>query len=101
MIYLTDAVDDLPEDVARERYNPVAVRFEIKTREELISRTDELQMLADASLAAAASAYLDLEKTAFSPIVENILLLGIPAAFAAAIRGEKQNLKEKQNDRSI
>ena len=101
VIYLTDAVDDLPEDVARERYNPVAVRFEIKTREEIISRTDELQMLADASLAAAASAYLDLEKTAFSPIVENILLLGIPAAFAAAIRGEKQNLKEKQNDRSI
>ncbi|MBR6556118.1 MAG: hypothetical protein IKT60_01690, partial [Clostridia bacterium] len=101
VIYFTDAADDLTEDVAANRYNPIAVRFEIKTREELISRTEDVQKLADASLAAAASAYLDLEKTAFSPIVENILLLGISASFALALRGEKQNRKEKRNDRSL
>ncbi len=101
VIYFTDAADDLPEDVAANRYNPIVVRFEIKTREELISRTEDVQKLADASLAAAASAYLDLEKTAFSPIVENILLLGISASFALALRGEKQNRKEKRNDRSL
>ena len=101
VIYFTDAVDDLPEDVAANRYNPIAVRFGIDTRDGLISRSVDMQKLADASLAAAASAYLDLDRTPFSPIIENVLLLGIPAAFSAAIRGEKLKLKEKRNDRSL
>lgn len=98
VIYFIDAADDLPEDVARGRYNPICARYGINSREELIARSDEMQLFADASLAAAASAYIELEKTAFSPIIENILLLGIPSAFSSALRGERQNPKEKQND---
>ena len=75
-----------------------AMFYGINSREELIARSDEMQLFADASLAAAASAYIELEKTAFSPIIENILLLGIPSAFSSALRGEWQNPKEKQND---
>lgn len=98
VVYFTDAADDLPEDIRRGRFNPLSLRFGVKSREELLSHTEDFHRLCDASLAAAASAYLDLEKTAFSPIVENILLLGLPEAVENALQGRQQTTKEKKHE---
>ncbi len=73
-IYLIDAVDDLDEDRAVGRYNPVAARFPTWGEEE---RT-YLRRSMDHSLALAGAAFQLLERNPWSAVVENILYGGLP-----------------------
>ncbi len=71
-LYLVDAVDDLEEDGARGRYNPIAARF---------GGSPDLAYLRttmDHSLSLAQSAFQLLPRTSWSGILENILYLGLP-----------------------
>ncbi len=81
-IYLTDAVDDLAEDTARGRYNPIAARF---------GQTPDLAYLSTTmthSLALSQSAFQLLPRTCWSPLLENILYLGLPNVQQLVLEGK-------------
>lgn len=71
-IYLIDALDDLSDDMARGRYNPLAARFGGELDREYLSAT------MSHSLALAQSAFQLLPRTGWSGLLENILYLGLP-----------------------
>lgn len=88
-IYLVDAWDDLAEDEARGRYNPIAARF---------GQTPDLDYLTTTmhhSLALAQSAFQLLPATAQKGILENILYLGLPNVQALVQEG-KWGRKERK-----
>lgn len=72
-IYILDAYDDLQEDLAAKRYNPVAARFGGTPDEEYLKTTLRH------SLSLCQSAFQLLEETRWHEILQNILYLGLPA----------------------
>ncbi len=89
-IYLTDAVDDLSEDAAQGRYNPIAARF---------GQDPDMDYLATTmthSIALAQSAFQLLPRTCWSPLLENILYLGLPHVQQLVLEG-KWGGKGKKN----
>lgn len=71
-IYLTDALDDLAQDVEKGRYNPIAARFG------QAPDMDYLTTTMTHSLSLAQSAFQLLPATCWSELLENILYLGLP-----------------------
>lgn len=71
-IYLIDALDDLPDDRERGRYNPLTARFGETVDRAYLSAT------MSHSLALCQSAFQLLDRNAWSDILENILYLGLP-----------------------
>jgi len=101
-IYIVDAADDLPEDFKARRRNAVAERFGLsgvltdKARESL-----ETTLLHSCRLAAAAFELLD--SGPFTPVLQNILYLGMPQTCRAVLSGtwrggEKRKSKEFELD---
>ncbi len=81
-IYLADGVDDLPRDLAKGRYNPVAARF---------GPEPDLTYLATTmthSLSLAQSAFQLLPRTRRGELLENILYLGLPHVQALVLAGK-------------
>lgn len=99
-IYLMDAWDDLDEDGKRGRYNPLDARFQGRAREE----RDYLETTASHSLRLAGSAANLMELGRWTPIVENILYLGLPAVQRAVLDGcwnEMRQTRRKPHERSL
>ncbi|MDR3311030.1 MAG: DUF5685 family protein [Oscillospiraceae bacterium] len=71
-IYLTDAVDDFAEDARRGRFNILAAKLGAEYDRERVKLTLE------ASLAIARSSLELLTETEYSPVLRNILYLGLP-----------------------
>lgn len=80
-IYLADAADDLAEDRARGRYNPIDVRFAGKPDMDYVETT------MSHSLALAQSAFQLLEPNRWHAVLENILYLGLPQVQKQAVAG--------------
>lgn len=80
-IYAVDAADDIDEDAAKNSYNPFLLLYErVGTDERCLI---EIALGNDLALAAAAA---DLaEDSIFTPIIRNILQLGMPAAARKAV----------------
>ncbi len=105
-IYIADAIEDMPEDMKKGRFNPI-----IKLYGGRIPNEDELDSLYHAvrnHLFAAEAAFdlFDTEDGAIKNIIQNILYLGIPDMTEKIIKsteqkGTKQSRKESSNDRSI
>lgn len=91
-IYLTDALDDLSEDMARGRYNPLAARFGQEPDREYLSAT------MSHSLALAQSAFQLLPRTSWSGILENILYLGLPNVQTLVMEGRWNPKEGKQRE---
>lgn len=93
-VYLCDAADDMTEDIKKNRYNPIALGW----GELAIDReTGEMSELVRESIKT--SAPLDLEDLAecvekldenhiMTPIVKNIVYLGLPNAIDKAVSGK-------------
>lgn len=81
-IYLIDAADDLSEDLAKGRYNPLAARFGPEPDMDYVATT------MTHSLHLAQAAFDLLPQTCWSPILENILVLGLPRVQALVLAGE-------------
>ena len=99
-IYLMDAWDDLDEDGKRGRYNPLDARFQGRAREE----RGYLETTATHSLRLAGSAANLMELGRWTPIVENILYLGLPAVQRAVLDGrwkEMRQTRRKPHERSL
>ena len=77
-LYLADALEDLPMDVKRDRYNPLRYRYELK--DGALGDEDKKQLLQtiDASIDMAASALELLAPRADDEVVRNIIYYGMP-----------------------
>lgn len=88
-IYLADGADDLQEDVAKGRYNPVNARFGGHPDMEYLATT------MTHSLSLCQSAFQLLPKTNWSDHLANILYLGLPAVQKAALAGRWSKNQKK------
>ena len=95
-IYLLDAAEDLDEDAARGRYNPVALRFPEKE-----GREDSLRITLRHSLNLSRGAFELLPETQWSTIVANILYLGLPLVEQAVFNGQWKEIKKLIGRRNI
>ena len=94
-IYLMDAWDDLEEDEASGRYNPLSTRFqgEAKKEREYVSTTCTHSV----RLAANAAQLLDLGE--WDEVLSNILCVGLPAVQSAVLDGRWKELKKLHKGR--
>lgn len=92
-VYLCDAADDLADDVRRGRYNPLAAGWGPLALED-----GHLSPIVKESLAASAPIGLEALGAAaeeldpahvFTPIVKNIIYLGLPASLGRTLDGRK------------
>lgn len=86
-VYITDAWDDLQDDLKKGSYNAIIARFEVKTPEGLAEAKEavRLTLLQSAQTAAAASELLDLGRS--EPVIKNILYMGLPAMAESVMEG--------------
>jgi len=99
-IYLMDAWDDLDEDRKAGRYNPLDARFGGRARE----NRAYLETTASHSLRLAGSAAQLLELGEWTPIVENILYIGLPVVQGAVLDGrwrEMRDTRRRPHERSL
>lgn len=91
-IYLVDAWDDLEEDRKSGRYNPLDARFHGRAGEE----RDYLETTAAHSARLAGAAANLMELGSWTPIVENILYLGLPAVQSAVLEGRWKEMRQRR-----
>jgi len=94
-IYLIDAVDDLNDDRAANRYNPLLARFPQWTEED----QTYLRNMLDHALSLAGAAFQLLPANPWSTVVENILYSGLPGVEALVFTGKwREYLKKQRRD---
>lgn len=86
VIYLTDAIDDLPEDAENGSFNPVICRYDLNSGTLSDEAAQSLDVTLRHSMNLMASDFQLLAKNSFSHIVENIIYLGIPAVASRTLR---------------
>ena len=99
-IYLMDAWDDLEEDKKRGRYNPLDARFQGRAPEE----KEYLNTTAVHSVRLAGAAANLMDLGAWTPVVENVLYLGLPAVQSAVMDGswkEMRQTRRRPHERSL
>ena len=99
-VYLMDAWDDLDEDKKKGRYNPLDARFQGQARE----NREYLETTAAHSQRLTGAAAELLEPGEWTPIVENILYIGLPAVQSAVLDGrwkEMRDTRRKPHERSL
>lgn len=103
-VYILDGADDFARDLKTKSFNPVALRFGIISapKTELLPPEvrEKLMETLEFSLAAAASAFELLPVNAASPIVRNIIYLGLPAQAEAVLNRTKKE-KERYHSGSL
>jgi len=95
-IYLADARDDLAEDLSDDRYNPVAARYGKEGDD------DALALTMDHSLDQMAAAFHLGSFGCRTPILENIIFLGLPLVQRCVFDGSWTQIKKQKiwrNDR--
>lgn len=90
-VYLIDAVDDLPEDRRRGRYNPVSARFGGWAEED----KTYLRKVMDHSLSLMGAAFELLPHNVCTPTVENIVYSGLPAVEELVFSGNWRKAQKK------
>lgn len=86
IIYLTDAIDDLPGDAEDGSYNPVILRYSLDSGTLSDEAAQGLDITLRHSINLIASDFQLLPKNSFSEIVENIIYLGIPTVTSQTLR---------------
>jgi len=76
-IYLIDAWDDLESDLKHQRYNPIAARFALTSKDIPCDVKIELEQTLCHSIYAAEVAFEKLGCTALRPLLENIINPGL------------------------
>lgn len=90
-IYIIDAWDDLEEDQKNEAYNPILIQYgtDIKSAQEIIRET------LYASLGFVATAFGWMELGVWTPIIDNIITLGLPAMEEVVLSGDWRARKKR------
>lgn len=96
-IYIVDACDDLAEDFADRRYNPVAARFGLEG-----TLTDEVRENIERTLSFSLDAAWEAAKTLDfgreSALIENTLRLGLYMVMGEVLAGRWKTRKKKQKE---
>ena len=90
-IYLVDAWDDLERDLKQNRYNPLDARFEGKAVEE----REYIETTMTHSVRFIWSASNLIEFGSWTPVIENIIYLGLPTVQKAVLDGRWNELKKQ------
>lgn len=94
-IYLVDAWDDLEEDRAKGRYNPLDARFCGRAKEE----QEYVTTTCTHSIRLAANALQLIETGVWNGVLENILCVGLPAVQNAVMEGRWKQMKKQHKGR--
>lgn len=86
-LYLVDALEDLPEDIKKDRYNPLRYRYAPEGDSLSVEDKKQLIQTIDASISMAASAFELLPENADRELVENIIYYGLPAVLHSVAQG--------------
>lgn len=100
IVYVLDAVDDLPEDVRAGGYNPLKFRFALRgdkllPEDEAILR-ESLQMSHDCLC----NAFVLLTNNPYSSILENTIYFGLPKVTQSVFAGTWKSSLNKKQERS-
>ena len=90
-VYLTDAVDDLSEDLKKGRYNPYIRTRNITDADGVAATRQYAAQTLNACLAECIAAYNLLNIRRFDGILRNILEQGMPHTQQRVIAGEERN----------
>ncbi|MBQ2725975.1 MAG: hypothetical protein IJF78_09725 [Clostridia bacterium] len=97
-VYLCDAAEDLPEDAAKGRYNPLLTGWgDLALQDGMISpiAAQSVKTAANIDLEPLGEAAEELDgKHPLTPIVKNIVYLGLPAAMERVCSGKAVNSKK-------
>lgn len=87
-IYLIDALDDLQEDAAKGKYNPLIARFQLKNG--ILDEDSQRRLVAtlDHSVNLICSAWALSERGAWSGVLDNIIYFGLPSAGRLVLEGK-------------
>jgi len=82
-VYILDSYADILEDNKKGNYNPLFFRFALSNEETIyafvIRMRDEVGFTLDQSLFSASRAFELMEKNPLTPIIANIIFLGLPS----------------------
>lgn len=98
-IYILDAADDLKDDAKSGRFNAAAARYNITDGIITDEVKEELRTTLSHSAALAASAYELLRPGMWSPVLENIIYLGIPWVTESVLNLTWHNRDLKDKDK--
>ena len=97
-IYLVDAVDDLPEDLEKGRYNPYILSRHLENGQlEALEETRRYSLLTlNACLAECLAAYNLLTVPRFDGILRNVLEQGMPSVQRQAASGQSEKASKRR-----
>ena len=99
VIFILDAADDFADDIASNSFNPAVIRYGLTDSGSKLlppETRDEISKTLEFSLASAAAAFELLPSDASSPIVGNIIYLGIPEIISQVLNGTKDQKRKKK-----
>lgn len=96
-IYIVDACDDLEEDCAAQRYNPVAARYQLKTGALTAEAREALESTLIHSCGLIGAAYELLPRNNWSSIINNIIYLGMPGVEKRVLSGALKVQESRRN----
>lgn len=101
IIYILDAVDDLPEDVISGRYNPLIYRFGLRDGQVTAEARQEIELTLQLSENVLRSSFELLPESQWTSILENIIYMGFPWVMQLVLDGKWREIrkirKEKMN----
>ena len=103
-IYLADAVDDLSDDLKKEQYNPLALRFGLTKQSSAEERAQAVAYAKEilcANEVRIAGAYELLQLSRLQPVLNNLIYEGLPAVRKSLPRPKKSAKQEEQHERSV
>ncbi len=96
-IYILDAIDDLEDDVKTGAYNPVAIRYGAADGRLSEESRKELRITINHSAAMVSSAFELLPGGMWTPVLANIIYLGVPQAVESVLCGTWRKPKKKED----
>ena len=99
-IFLLDACDDLEEDTRRGRFNPLARRYAVTGGKLNAEDQAALRSTILHSCGLMGAAYALLPKNCWSPILDNIIYLGMPDVSLRVLSGTWKRNKVPENKRN-
>ena len=93
IVYILDAVDDLPDDLKAGNYNPLVSRFALsdgKLPEEVVHELDQTICLSENTLRAA---FALLPENPWTEILRNIIFEGLPWVKALVLQGKWREIR--------
>jgi len=100
IVYILDAVDDLPEDIQTGGYNPLKYRYVLQ--DGVINPEDEafLRESLQMSHNCLSSAFALMNQTPYTGILENTIYFGLPKVTQAVFDGSWRPSRNKKQERS-